>query len=405
MTASEFSGPIIVSGNMQDALFGNVQNTNPVAGPSIFYHGQGFPDVRYYPLPKDQLDNPGVVFSSFSATSIIALNAVPSTAGGASSPIGNLASAQPAINGTALTLATNSSVGVTLNFPYNVFGTSTIATGIGLDVGIETPTVTASSKTVTVADSSIYRSGQPIIITNCANTAGTTHLFTYITGLPTATTITIADAPLASNSLTSRICSGLPGWANANGATPAIRPTFAAPYIAGGAALIFDPTQAVERGVSIVGTVLATGGSFTIKGADIYGQPQSEVLTIASGATTGNSKKTYKVITSVTPSFADSTHTYTVNTTDLFGLPLRSDFWEMLDIFVAGSFVTSSTGWTKGDKTSPATTSTGDPRGTYLLQSPSNGVNRVVMFQTLPFLNLGRGSPTNPQFLYGVTPV
>ena len=92
-------------------------------------------------------------------------------------------------------------------------------------------------------------------------------------------------------------------------------------------------------------------------------------------------------------------------TQDLFGFPLRNDFWENLDIYFGQTFITSSTGWTKGDRTSPATTSTGDPRGTYSLQTASQGANRLMIFQTLPFQNLVRASAQNPTFLYGVTPV
>lgn len=405
MTATVNSGPIITTGNMMDSLATTGQKTNPVAGPNIVYQADSFPDVRYYPLPKDQLDNPGVVPVFQNTPSVLAVNAIPSTIGTSGGPA-NVASPQPAINGTALTLATNASVGISLNVPYRNFATGLVATGaLAIDLGIETPTVTSASKTVTVANSSIYRVGQPIIITQVGNAAGTAHLFTYVTGTPTATTITIADAPAASNSTTCRIASGLPGWANINGATPAIRPTFYAPYVAGGAALVFDPTQALERGVSIVGTVAATGGSFTIKGADIYGQTQSEVVSLVSGASTVKSVKTYKIINSITPSFADSTHTYSVITQDLFGFPLRNDFWECLDIYFAGSFQTSSAGWTKGDQTSPATTSTGDPRGTYSLQTSSQGIDRLVIYQTLPFQNIGRATVDSPQFLYGVTPV
>ena len=404
MSATVNSGPLITAGNMMDSLATTGQKTDPVAGPNITYHGMSFPDVRYYPLPKDALDNPGVIPSVYFPPTVIAVNAIPSTIGTSGGPA-NIASPQPAISGTPMTLATNASVGVSLNIPYQNFATKAIVTGaLALDLGIETPTVTSATKTVTVANSAIYRVGQPIIITNVGNSAGTTHLFTYITALTSATVITIADAPLASNSTTTRICSGLPGWANINGAGP-IRPTFYAPYVAAGAALVFDETQALERGVAIVGILAGTGGTFTIKGADIYGQTQSEVVTLISGASTAKSVKAYKIINSVTPGFADSTHTYSVITNDLFGFPFRNDLWENLDIFFAGVVKTASTGWTAGDQTTPATTSTGDPRGTYALQTASQGIDRLVIYQTLPFNNIGRATPDAPQFLYGVTPV
>jgi hypothetical protein len=408
MTASLISGPFITAGNMLDSSpIGTAQNTDPVSGPNIFYHGQSFPDVRYFPLPKDNLDYLGAVYTNYDPSTAVAINAIPSTAGVAGGSA-NVASPQPAINGTAFTLATASSVGISINVPYQNFATKAITNGsVLLDLGIESPAVTSGSKTVTVINSSIYRNGQPIIITNVGNAAGTTHLFTYITGLPTATTITIADSPLASNSTTTRICGGLPGWYNLNGGIGGVaaRPLFYAPYIAGGVGLIFDETQAIERGVAITGTVAATGGAFTIKGADIYGQTQSEVVTLISGASTAKSVKCYKVINSVTPSFVDSTHTYSVVTQDLYGLPFRSDFWEYLAVFFGGNAVSSSTGWKAGDQTSPATTSTGDPRGTYALQTAAQGASRLLILQTLPFNNVGRATPNTPQFLYGVTPV
>lgn len=405
MSATVFSGPIITTGNMMDALATSPQITDPVSGPNIDYHGDSFPDPRYWPLPKDALDNPGVIPAHFSTQRIMAINAVPSTLG-ATGGASNIASPQGTTSGTALTLATGASVGVSLNVPFRVFSSGALATGaLLLDLGIETPSTTAASKTVTVANSSIYRVGQPIIITQVGNAAGTTHLLTYVTALASATTITVADAPQATNSTTARIASALPGWANLNGAPAAVYPTFYAPYIAGGAGLYFDSTQALERGVAVTGSLQALGGGFTIAGYDIYGQAQSELITIASGATTGNSRKAYKVIQSITPNFTNTGNTYSVSTIDLFGFPFRNDLWETLEIFYAGVQKTSSTGWTVGDQTSPATTSTGDPRGTYSLQTASQGINRFVVYQTLPFINLGRGSPSNPQFLYGVTPV
>lgn len=402
MSATVVSGPLITAGNMMDSLAGSGQNTDSVAGPNIEYHGNAFPDVRYYPLPKDNLDQPGVIPAFFNTPEILTINAIPSAIG----TVGNIASPQPAISGVAMTLATGASVGVSLNVPYQNFATKAVTNGnVLIDLGIETPTVTSGSKTVTVANSSVYRNGQPIIITQVGNAAGTTHLLTYVTATPTATTITVADAPAASNSTTARIASALPGWANTTGISPAQYPIFYAPYIAGGAGLYFDPTQALERGVSIAGTALATGGNFTIAGADIYGQTQSEVVTLISGASVAKSVKCYKVIQTVTPGFADSTHTYSVNTADLFGFPLRNDFWEMLVVLFGTTSISASTGWTKADLTSPATTSTGDPRGTYALQTASQGANRLVIFQTLPFLNLARAGVNNPQFLFGVTPV
>lgn len=396
MTATTLTGPLITAGNMMDGLSGSPQNTAAAAGPNLEYHSAGFLDVRYWPLNKEQTGQPGAIPAFYHDPDCITVNAVPSAVGA------TLVAAQRATNGTALALVTGPVAGINLNVPYQNFATRATATGgVALDLGIETPTVTASSKTVTVANSSVYRTGQPIIITHVGNAAGTTHLFTYVVTIPTATSITIADTPLASNSTTSRICTGLPGWANLNGATPARRPTVYAPYISGGPGLFYDETQGVERGVKISSTA-GPGGAFKLSGADIYGQTQTETITLGSGASSGLSLKTYKMINSVVPAFSDTSGNYSVVTQDLYGFAFRSDFWEFAAVSFGGNAVSSSTGWTAGNQTSPNVNAS--PRGTYALQTSSQGASRLVIYQNLPFLNVVRSSPDNPSPLFGVTP-
>ena len=132
MSVTLNSGPLVTAGNMIDALgqgpSTGSQKTDPVAGPSIFYHGSAFPDVRYYPMPKDALDNPGVIRAFLASSVVKAVDAIPSTLGTSGGPA-NIASPQPAISGTAMTLATNASVGVSLNIPYQNFATGLIQTG------------------------------------------------------------------------------------------------------------------------------------------------------------------------------------------------------------------------------------------------------------------------------------
>src|SRR5262249_24777642 len=68
-----------------------------------------------------------------------------------------------------------------------------------------------------------------------------------------------------------------------------------------------DPSKALMRAVSITGSVSATGGNFTVNGADLYGYPQTSRVVHPGGAVTANSPKTFKFVTSVVPQFTDGT--------------------------------------------------------------------------------------------------
>ena len=127
------------------------------------------------------------------------------------------------------------------------------------------------------------------------------------------------------------------------------------------------------RGVQIVGTVSATGGTFTGRGYDIWGVPMSQPITVAAGASTGWSTKCFKYISSVTPNFTDNTHNYTVGTSDVFDFHYRNVRWEDTDVSWAGTYVTNSTGWVGADTTAIATATTGDTCGTTQVSTSGGG--------------------------------
>lgn len=173
---------------------------------------------------------------------------------------------------------------------------------------------------------------------------------------------------------------------------------------------LWDPTTLTARALSITANnASGVGGNFTIAGYDIYGFPMSEVLTSAPGsALTVTGKKAWKFVASVTPNFTDGTYTYAVNTTDIFGFPIASTYFGDLTIVYPGSgatnFVTSVTGYTAA-VTTVATSTTGDVRGTYALQSASNGTNRLMVSQQLllPNIALANGpGGTSVTGLFGV---
>jgi len=169
-----------------------------------------------------------------------------------------------------------------------------------------------------------------------------------------------------------------------------------------GTVQIWDPTKALSRNVRITSVGNDSAATFTVKGYDIYGYPMSETITganagVASGA------KAWKYIASITPAGTLSGSAVTVGTGDVYGFPLYSaSFVPGADVDVSlswnGAGITSTTGYTAGVTTSPATSTTGDVRGTYAVQSASDGTKRLVLTQSPSLTNIS--SITG---LFGVT--
>ena len=158
----------------------------------------------------------------------------------------------------------------------------------------------------------------------------------------------------------------------------------------GGPIRLWNPAALIARAVRIVSAGDDSGGTYTIRGYDIYGFPMTETLTGASGAPgTATGKKAFKYIASVTPAGTLSGSAVTVGTTDVYGLPLRADYVSETSISMASAWITASTGFVAAVTTSPATATTGDVRGTYLLQTASDGTRRLAIFQTPLISNIG----------------
>lgn len=162
-----------------------------------------------------------------------------------------------------------------------------------------------------------------------------------------------------------------------------------------GVTAVTDSTGVVRYTADVPRAVSVTSGgddhliTFLVRGYDTYGQAMSEAITGANaGAAAG--KKAFMSVISVTPSAA-ATGTVTVGTLDVFGLPvcvtdvvyLSQPKWNATLAANAGTFVAA-------DTTSPATTTTGDVRGTYAQAgSAANGTRRLVILIALSSLNIG----------------
>jgi hypothetical protein len=158
----------------------------------------------------------------------------------------------------------------------------------------------------------------------------------------------------------------------------------------------YNRSTCVGRAVSISGVSGGAGGTFTVAGYDIYGYPMTQLITVAAGANTVNSLKTFKAITSVTPNFTDA-HNYSVGTADIFGFGILASYFGDVSINWNNAVITANAGFVAADTTSPATNATGDVRGTYAVQSASDGTKRLIM-RVSPTLGSIVSNPTTGLF-------
>lgn len=163
----------------------------------------------------------------------------------------------------------------------------------------------------------------------------------------------------------------------------------------------YNRSTCVGRAVSISGVSGGAGGAFLVSGYDCYGYAMSQLVTVASGANTVNSTKAFKVITSVVPQFTDA-HNYSVGTADIFGLGILATYFGDIRVVYNSTAVTATTGFVAAVTTDPATTTTGDVRGTYAVQSATDGSKRLQIFVT-PTLGSVLTNPTTG--LFGVAQV
>ena len=425
MAVSANDGPLHVYGLMAALAAGYgspVPDPDQDAGPSLFYQGTCIPDVRF-PFLKDKVPGyTGVVPAHFSAPISAVVDQIP-----AATATANIAALQAAAIGVPMVLATVPATGVTPGIPIRpqaspfVLNNGPLTSVIALDYGFAFANCTAGQKQVVVADSSVFVPGMPLVIGGVGNSVQTAALLTLVASIDDATHVTLNDAPLAT------LATAPVGTGNQWGPSPQgfPYPDSAMPYFAVGPLLLLDPKQALARCISASGVTAGTGGNILIAGYDLYGQAQTELITVAAGANTVYGKKAFKYVVSATPQFTDATHNYSIGTGDTFGAAIRGDLFEYQRIFWEGLLDTGATasGWLAADTTSPATDATGDVRQTVQVSADGagTGINggsasdgtisglamigyRLVWHVEMPLGLMRRATPSNPQPMYGVTP-
>lgn len=288
MTITAFDGPLVTFPAVNTT---GLTQSNPEGGPSVFNHGLALADPRSPQFAYVPGQNFGKQVSGWLSLDCQTIDQVPYT-----TTTNNLAGAQTATAGTALTLRAASATGIT--------------------------------------------AGASIV-----------------------------------NALTGQTVTGLL-------AIDSAMTTVA--YGSAGTIQIWDPTKAISRNILISSNANDTSGTFTVRGYDIYGFPLSESITGANGtsgtASIASGLKAFKYIASVTPAGTLNSTGVSVGVGDVIGLPIRADRYTELQINVGNTSIITGTGFTAA-VTTTATATSGDVRGTYGLQTSSNGVLRLVVKQ------------------------
>jgi hypothetical protein len=144
----------------------------------------------------------------------------------------------------------------------------------------------------------------------------------------------------------------------------------------------------VPRAVSLTSAANVSAVNFTVSGFDIYGQPMTQLIA-GPNANTVTTLKAFWQVLSVTSSAAVASNT-SVGTSDVLGVPcIVSDIGYMDRVGWANTLAADAGTFVIADATSPATTATGDVRGTYKPSSATNGVKRLVLGILLPSTAIG----------------
>jgi hypothetical protein len=155
---------------------------------------------------------------------------------------------------------------------------------------------------------------------------------------------------------------------------------------------VWDPTKIAGRCLSLQSAGDDHLATATIRGYDVYWFPMTETVTLGNIATVV-SKKAFKYVQSITPAGTLSGANLNVGQSDTIGLPLRADRFQQVQIYWPDTtLVSATTGYTAAVTTSPATAITGDVRGTYAVQSASDGTKRLIVRSVPAVSNITSGA-------------
>lgn len=145
---------------------------------------------------------------------------------------------------------------------------------------------------------------------------------------------------------------------------------------------LWNPATAVARNIRVTSNGTDTSGAFLVSGYDIYGYQMSESITGSAGGV-ASGKKAFKYITSVTPTGTIASTLVSVGTGDVYGLPVCATNVAYVNFWWNSAQIVTGTTFVAADTTSPATSTTGDVRGTILVPNASDGTKKLTVQVTV----------------------
>lgn len=376
MTITANAGPLIIFG--QSASGGEY---NPSLGASLFYSSAGIMDPR-----AGFAYQPGInkAYGWLGTGQCMTQDIVPYTATAGAI----VASANPTGATLALVSANSTTSGVFITTSFVRSDTGVVDAGplVALDAYTSTTASFASGVMTVTANTAMPITPGMIVQTAGTVTAGTLGANTIITGQLTAGT---GGNGVAGTYSTNN------GTLSVNSGTVTLGlPTVDSCALPTGNVRLWNAQALIGRAVAVTAASGATYTTATVSGYDVYGFPTQEAITLTAASQVAG-KKAFKYIKSVVLSggSADTTHAYSVDTTNVFGLPLRSDSFGDLTVNYAAALnlvtgITAATSYLPSDRT-VATATTGDVRGTFGAFTSSTGANKLVIRQTPPAYNVG----------------
>lgn len=245
-----------------------------------------------------------------------------------------------------------------------------------------------------------WMSGQEVVVIDQVPSTLAANNIAASQATTTAVALTLVASTAAGITISTSITSASTGRAVTGLLAIDTAMSYVQPGSAGGNRL-WDPTKAIARNVRITSDGDDRSGTFLVSGYDVYGYPMSELIT-GSNASVASGVKAFKYISSILPGGTIASTNTSAGTGDVIGLPLRCDLFPYLKIFWPDATgITASTGFVAAVTTDPATTITGDVRGTWALQtSASNNSRRLIIFARVPLANMQSSTG-----LFGVTQV
>lgn len=234
----------------------------------------------------------------------------------------------------------------------------------------------------------------------------------FVTTTATAvggTTLTLSPSASAGAIQTTIIApeSGLSVSVIAIGSTAIVAPQLT--FGSAGTIAPWNPAAGVGRCITINPSSNLDAGTYTIAGRDMYGFKMTETIVSSGGVKT--SQKAFKYISAITASTTITSTGLAIGISDTYGFPLKATttgpglyYNVQANSSTALAIVLSTGAITVGSTATTATSTTGDPRGTYASTTASDGTVRIVMAQEFGPNRLANVTASDFSPIFGHTP-